>query len=156
MDLLSVVYSVGLTLLGSVVIAYTTLWFQRRMQRKRIINSLCGEIVANLLAAQNNLKVLSGLEDHGRGEFTYFDIVPLHTFAYQTFQLSGEGLNLPDKVRMMLEETYDLISTHNRQVSLLAFEFPPRTGGMSKRLETIAQNLRSLQREMRIRSTESQ
>jgi hypothetical protein len=86
---------------------------------------------------KRNLEIITFLEEHksrgkSEGDWTYFDISPFYTSCYQIFQLSGETLNLPQKIAMPLGETYELIFTHNSQIALLTLELPPRTRGISK------------------------
>ena len=148
-----ILYSVGLTVAGSIAIAYTTLWLQNRIRRRKLFNSLYYEIVANFSVAMHDLGIINFLEEHksrgkSEGDWTYFDISLFHTSCYQTFQLGGEPLNLPHKIAMTLGETYELIFTHNRQIALLTLEFPPRARGISERLKTIMDKLNLLQAEM--------
>lgn len=152
MRLGEVVYTVCLTVAGSIAIAYTTLWLQERIRRRRLHRSLYHEIVANLSVAKRDREIINVLERKterkNKGGWTYFDISPLRTFSYQDFRLSGEGLNLPGEIRLRVDEVYELIGEHNRQVSFLTGEFLPRTGGMSKRLESIVEKLNSLEEQL--------
>lgn len=154
MNPMQVLYTVGLTVAGSVAIAYTTLWLQNRRRRKRLFESLYHEIVANLSVANTNLEIIDFLEERhktrkeSKADWTYFDISTLYTSSYQDFRLSGEGVNLPREIRMILDETYELILTHNRQTRFLTSEFPPRTGGMSERLKLIIEKLSYLQQKI--------
>lgn len=152
MSLVEVLYTVGLTVAGSITIAYTTLWLQERIRRRRFRRSLYHEITANLSIAKSDLETINTLERkaerESKGEWTYFDMSPLRTISYQDFRLSGEALNLRDETRAMMDEVYELISAHNRQVSFLSVEFPPRTRGMSKRLESIVEKLNSLREQL--------
>lgn len=153
MSTLQVLHTVGLTLVGSIAIAYTTLWLQNRIRRARLFKSLYHEVVVNSSVVKQALEILSFLEGHeprkeNKPRWTYFDVPSLHSTSYQHFLSNGEGLNLPEEVRMILEETYELILVHNRQISLLTVEWPPRTGGMSERLRLIIEKLSSLQAKM--------
>jgi len=149
---IQVLYTVALTLAGSIAIAYTMLWLQSRVRKKKLLRALYHEIVGNISVAKHNVEILNVLERHREkesiAEWTYFDISPLYTSSYQDFRLSGEGIGLPEAIRMTLDEAYELVLTHNRQVSFLTFEWPPRTGGVLERLESIIEKLDLLQAQM--------
>lgn len=150
MSPIEVMYTVGLTLAGSIAIAYTTLWLQRRIRRRRLYNALHREVGLNLSVAKRDLELINFFERReGKGDWTYFDISPLYTAVYQDFRLSGETINLSEEIRTTLEKVYELIYIHNRQASFMSSEFPPRTGGMAKRLELIIESLNSLHLEMK-------
>lgn len=146
-------YAVGLTLAGSITIAFTTLWLQSRVRKKKLLRALYHEVVGNLWVAKRNVEILNVLERHREkesiAEWTYFDISPLHTISYQDFRSSGEGMTLPEAIRMILDEAYEAVLIHNRQISFLTFEWPPRTGGVVGRLESLIEKLGKLQTEMK-------
>lgn len=152
MSVIEVAYTVGLTVAGSIAIAYTTLRLQDRQRSRRLRNSLRHEISANLSGAKSNLESISALDRKGeresKGEWTYFDILPLRIISYQDSRLSGEGGNLGEEIRAKLDEVYELINAHNRQVSFMTVEFIPRTRGMAERLQLIIEKLNSLYGEL--------
>jgi len=152
MDPAEVLFTVGLTVAGSIAIAYTTQWLQTRERTLRLRRSLRHEIAANLSLAKSNLEVISTLghdrEDVIKGEWTYFDISPLRAVAYHDFRLGGQSANLTEEIRATLDEIYDLIDGHNRQVLFLTMEPIPRTRGMSARLGRIVEKLGFLEREL--------
>jgi hypothetical protein len=135
MNISEILITVGLTVAGSVVIAYTTLCLQAKRRRKALFQALQNEVELNLLLAQQiksgDIIALGGCPE-------------LHTDAYNNMRLAGEVLSLKENIRHELQYTYEMINMLNRSISLdggLRGAGSKRLGGIIQRLELLENEL---------------
>lgn len=135
MDIIEVLLTVCLTVAGAVAIAFTNFYLEGRKRRRSLFRALYGEIKLNHLVAQKMIKI--------RRTETVFGLAHLYTLCYQNIRTTGELLILPENLRRELEEVYELINTHDRQLAAV-YEFIPRDAGFYERLENISKKLEHL------------
>lgn len=114
MNVSEILTTVGSTVAGSAIIAYTTLHLQTKRRRKALFRALQNEIELNLSLAQ--LIKSGGIVDLG-------GCPELYTDAYSSMRLAGELSNLKENIRHELQYTYEMIMRINRTIS--------RNGGLS-------------------------
>jgi len=154
MEILSFILGAVATVLSAFVILYGKEW----MDKKRLLKSLYGEVEDNLALAKNVLPKVKSFSSRF-GSASVFDLQRLHTYSYQDVRRSGYLLSLPKDVRLLLNETYELIFAFNRQTEANIYStpfvpgtlspMPPRTAGYLEKLEKIIQNLKVLTKVMR-------
>lgn len=137
MSIAEVIITVCCTVAGSVAIAYTTFYLQGKRRKHTLFKALYNEIKLNHSIAQEQSKKPD----------LVFERAPLYTEAYQNIRVMGELLTLPAPVRRKLEDMYELINAHNRQVPA-AMEVIPRDRGLSERIDRIIENLKFLEKEL--------
>lgn len=138
MDIIEVLLTVCLTVVGAMAIAFTNFYLEGRKRRRILFRALYDEIKLNQSITQKLLK--------NRRSETVFELAPLYTLSYQNIRITGELLILPEKLRMELEEVYELISAHHRQLPAV-YEPIPRDRGFYERLENISKKLEHLENE---------
>lgn len=136
MNVLEIIITVCATVAGSVAIAYATFYLQGRRRKRSLFKALFNEIGLNLSIAR----------DQAREHDLIFERAFLYREAYQNIRVTGELLSLPELIRRRLENTYELINAHNRQIPA-AMEIIPRDRGLKERLEKIIENLVILETE---------
>jgi len=132
-----IIVTVCCTVAGSVAIAFTIFRLQRNAERRKLFKALYSEIGLNRSIAK---------EQVGKPDLV-FDLSPFYTLAYQNIRATGELLALPRVLRQQLEEAYEMIYAHNRQLPA-AMEILPRNRGFYEGAGKIAKKLESLQKEM--------
>jgi len=142
----------------SILAAFIILKLQRWYEKKKYFNTLYSEAESNLLIAENLLplaEAISGKKKESLG--TVFDLQRLYTYCYEDFKRSGYFILLDEKTRNLLEEVYEIISSHNSQTNVMIMEqmnipeyiklgIPPpqRTGGYTERLTSLIPKLKDL------------
>lgn len=114
MNVYEILTAVGLTIVGSVTIAYLTLYFQAKRRRKALFRTLQNEVELNLSLAQQIR--LGDIVDLG-------GCPELHADAYNNIRLAGELSSLKEDIRHELQYTYEMITMLNRRIF--------RDGGLS-------------------------
>jgi len=107
MNVSETLITVGLTVAAAVAIACTTFKLQARRRERALFRALLSEVEWNHSLAEH-------LKDDSLKSLKRY--TPLHTGAYQNFQLSGELLSLPEPVRQNLMYVYEMINTHNWEI----------------------------------------
>jgi len=127
------------TLFGIIVGA----WLERRSHmketRERLFKALYQEIKLNHFLA-NMTRAKSG-----RLGFAVFEIPRFHTEAYQRIRTAGELTILSRDTLSLLEETYEMIYAHNRQMKMiidgLMKDGVMRDQGLKERINVLENNL---------------
>lgn len=107
MNVSEIFVTAGLTVAGSVAIAYTTIHLQTKYRRGSLFRALLSEVEWNRSLAEH-------LKDDSLKNLKRY--TSLHTVAYQDLQLTGELLSLPEHIRRNLMYTYEMINTHNWEI----------------------------------------
>ena len=137
MNIIEIVVTVCSTVAGSVTIAFTTFYLRERSKKRTLFRALYDEIKLNIQVAQRQTKKPN----------LVFELSPLYTLSYQNIRTTGELLSLPEGTRRELEEVYEMIYAHNRQLPA-ASEFLPRDRGLYERAEKIVEKLKTLENEL--------
>lgn len=130
------ILTISLTVAGSVAIAFINFYLEGRKKRITLFKALYDEIRLNYSVADKILKIK---RDQG-----IFELSPLYTLSYKNIRTTGELLSLPKEMRRELEDVYEAISAHNRQLPAV-YEIIPRDRGFYERLEGVAQKLKYLE-----------
>jgi hypothetical protein len=123
------------TLLATLLGVFLERRLHERQTKRRLFRALYDEIRLNLSVAQKNLKTDPIFSPTWS---------PLYTLSYQNIRGSGELMDLPDDLRIKLEETYELIYSFDRKVEI--------GHGLADRpnlLSDIVKNLEELSRELK-------
>jgi hypothetical protein len=139
MNVSEILITVGLTVAGSVAIAYTTFHLQAKSRRKTLFRALLSEV-------RWNRSLVEHLKDDSLKSLKRY--TPLHTVAYQNFRLTGELLSLPEPIRQNLMYTYEMINTHNLEMEHHP-PIPPSGVDFWPRNDEILEKLNSLEVELR-------
>lgn len=125
---------------ATLITAFTIFYLEGRRKKLSLIKALYAEIEHNHLAAQKMIEI--------RRTQTVFTLTPLDTLSYQNIRMTGEVLNLrAEDMRNELDELYELINAHNRQLPAV-YEIIPRDQGFYERLETISEKAKHLKNEL--------
>lgn len=130
-------------------------------ERKKIFKALCSEVECNLNTAKKLLPIAQSIGEsrisRAIGTSTIFDLQRLHTHSYEDFRRSGHLLSLKVETRLLLEEVYELIFSHNNQTNTITHQeisdilsLIPRIGGYSERLETLTKKLELLKNKLEL------
>jgi hypothetical protein len=142
----------------SVSTAIIILRLQSWFSKKQAFKALYGEIESNLSLAQKVLPLAIYFSKKDKREeytsSTYFDLKPLYTYCYEDFRRSGYVSSLNQNARELLQEVYELITSHNYQTEILRSQkilesIFPRIGGYSERLEILIDKLKLLREQLR-------
>jgi hypothetical protein len=100
------------TLAGALLGAFLQYYFSERKIHERNRKALYGEIRRNLAISQENhqLGATKEVYDRVRGYKTY------HTSSYRVACINGDVVDLPQEVRLRLEDTYDSMLFFNRKI----------------------------------------
>jgi len=105
MDWKDILVAVILTIIGSIAIAYSTLYTQNRMAKKRLLKSLWAEINHNVAVVDGQAQAIAGL----RGIFAPAGLKELHMASYNTVKERGFLADLPLDQREKVFKVYDIV-----------------------------------------------
>jgi len=131
-----------LTLCGVALGAWLQFYFHQKKVREGLFKALFEEMELNYCVAKTlREKFMQTVEP--------FEWSPLYTLAYQNIRTSGELIVLSKDALSILENTYEMIYAHDRQVEAIANEPNPITRdrwtqGLKERIEKIRVNLEQL------------
>ncbi|NVM56089.1 MAG: hypothetical protein HWN66_20495 [Candidatus Helarchaeota archaeon] len=130
------------TLLGVILGIWLERHFHEKATRKRLFNALFEEIELNILITKETQKT------YRNPEWTIFDLSPLYTLGYQNIRASGELAILSRDTLVLLENTYEMIYAHNRQITTILRDtgILIRERGLKERIENLEKNLTKLKR----------
>lgn len=97
--------TVVLTVIGSLVIAHTTLYLQDKRAKKRLLKALLAEVGHNMTVAKGQAKEIKQLQ----GIFAPAGLKQLHTASYLAVKERGILADVSDDIREQIFRVYDTI-----------------------------------------------
>jgi beta-lactamase superfamily II metal-dependent hydrolase len=114
-DWKQILVTVVLTILGSAVIAYSTLVFQDKFTKRRLFKALLVEVCHNVLVVRGQEKRINELG----GVYAPAGLKKLHTASYYSLKERGILADVPEELREKIFRVYDTIySIHEGRFDL--------------------------------------
>lgn len=142
---LNLIISGILSLLGVILGILIERRFHEREVRERLFKALFEEVKLNHSVVKKTKETYKG------PEWTIFELSPLYTLGYQNIRMSGELAILSRDTLTLLEDTYEMIFAHNRQVAMI-FNAPNgfmRDKGLKERIEKLEADLGQLKQNLK-------